>query len=55
MAGCEKKNLQKSTEERESVFYYKGSNPEKIGVWCAVSQKWIVWPIFLEKNVDSDI
>lgn len=36
------------------VFEETSLHPLKVGVWCAISQRRVIGPIFFEKSVDSD-
>jgi hypothetical protein len=39
----------------DSVLYEKPLHCQKIGVWCAVSRRRIVGPIFFETTVNSPV
>lgn len=36
------------------AYVDKSLHPPKIGVWCAISRRRIVGPIFFETTIDSD-
>ncbi len=37
------------------VFLTKNLHPKKITVWAALSEQWLIGPIFIEKNVDGPV
>lgn len=43
------------SSENPHVYLESGLHPQKIGVWCALSRRRIVGPIFFETTVNSAV
>ena len=41
--------------ENPHMFHEKPLHPQNIGVWCAVSCRRVVGPIFFEATVNDDV